>query len=136
MIYEYHLKFKFPENNQVERARVRKLLGGYEVDKFGRAKEPGTPTPLKLIITRIDSSSEIKFYAIEIDPILTSWSTDSLDKNIGHCDLPPGKYKLHLENLRQSPELSTIPTYFVVGMDKFKFTFDPKKSDRSKSCPQ
>lgn len=135
-IYEYSLKFYFPDDNQIERSRVRKILGGNEVDKFGKVRYPGVPTPIRLVITKIDQVPESIIYFIEIDPILTSWGGNSFGKNIGHCDLPPGKYRARLENFRQSTEFFLIPTSFIIGMDKFKTTFDPKKSDRSKSCPQ
>jgi Domain of unknown function (DUF5625) len=136
LVYEYILRFNFPETDQTERARVRGIMGGHEYDKFGKAREPGVPTPIKLVITKADQTPETQIYMIQVDPILTSWGADSFNKNIGFCDLPIGRYRLRLENLRQSPEFASIPTKFVVGVDKYKFAFDPKKSDRSKSCPQ
>ena len=129
LLYEYFLSFKFPEGDQVERARLRKILGGYEVDKFGRALEPGAPTPIVLTITQLIDRTELKIFRKEIDPILTSWGGDSFDKNIGHCDLPPGLYRVRLENMREASEFASMPVKFVVGMNKFKFSFDPKKSD-------
>ena len=136
LIYEYLLRFYFQENNQTDRNRVRKILGGHEIDKSGNAREPGTPTPIRLIITKIDQTPEVKIYSKEINPILTSWGSNSFSKNIGHCDLPPGKYRARLENLNQSNEFPSIPASFIIGMDKFKTTFNPNKSDKNKSCPQ
>lgn len=136
LVYWYSLRFNFPEDDQIERTRVRNILDGYEVDKFGKVQEPGTPTPIRLLITRVDRASENKKYQKEIDPTLTSWGGDNFKKNIDHCDLPPGIYRVRLENLRQSPEFFSIPTFFTIGMDSFKVTFDPKKSDRSKTCLQ
>ena len=136
LVYEFFLRFSFSENDQSERTRVRKIMGGYEYDKSGKALEPGIPTPIRLVITRSDQVPEVQIYMVQMDPILTSWGAASFDKIIGHCDLPIGKYRLRLENLRQSSEFASIPTSFIIGMDKFKFTFNPEKSNRSKSCPQ
>lgn len=137
LLYEYDIRFKFPENDPVERARVRKILGGHEVDKEGKPLKPGTPTPIKLTIFALcKEGKEVEIYSKDIDPILTSWGGDWFGKNIGANDLPLGIYKIRLENKRASSEFSTIPITFGIEMDKFKFTFDPKESDRSKSCPQ
>lgn len=136
LIYEYFLRFGYKSDDQAERARVRKLLGGHEIDRHGAPLEPGISTPIKLTILKIETASSNEWYQKKIDPVLTSWGSGTFDKNIGHCDLPPGNYIARLEGMRSSPELSHVPAEFVIGMNKFKFSFDPNKYDRTKTCPQ
>ncbi len=136
VVYSYYLKFQFSKDDKLERARVRKLLGEPWLDKFGKAREPGVPTPVRLIITQADRPSENIIYRIEIDPLLTSWGIDNFKKMLGHCDLPAGIYRVRLENLRESIEFRDVPINFIIGSSKFKSSFDPKTADRSRTCPQ
>ena len=46
----FSIKFWISENDQAERARVRKLLGGHAVDKTGKPVEPYIATPINLKI--------------------------------------------------------------------------------------
>ncbi len=67
-VYYYYLEFKFPEESQVERALLRKLLGGTAKDRTGKLQEPGIPIPIKLTVTKINQGMEEKIYGKEIDP--------------------------------------------------------------------
>jgi hypothetical protein len=118
--YVYFLRFGFNRHDQAERSRMRKLLGGHEVDKSGKVREPGIPTLFKMVVTRLDNVPEQQVCAHQINPVLTSWGDNSFDKQIGRCDLPVGKYRVRLENLRSSPEFSGVPIHFILGFDTFK----------------
>lgn len=75
------MRFGFPENDQVERARVRKLLGGHGFDKTGKALEPGIPTPINLTIFAVcKDGEEVTIYFQDTNPILTSWGQDVFSK--------------------------------------------------------
>jgi hypothetical protein len=125
--YWYSLKFGFPENDQTERARVRKLLGGHTVNKEGKPTEPGIPTPIQLTILALcKDGKEIVIYSQDADPILASWSDSDFGKNIGSHVLAPGTYRARIVNKRSSPELSSIPIAFEIGMPA-NISFNPSK---------
>jgi Domain of unknown function (DUF5625) len=136
LVYQFDVMFRFPENNSEERARIRKIIGGYELDKNSNPIDPGLLTPLNLVIYKENENSGLIVYQKSITPVLTSWGGDNFKKIMGHCDLTPGRYTVLLKNLAHPKEYESIPTFFVIGMDKFKTTFDPKNIDRNKTCPQ
>jgi Domain of unknown function (DUF5625) len=140
-IYHFSIRFRYPEENEKERSRIKNIIGGHELDKNNNATHPGIKTPVKFII--INNQETTVVYKKTITPILTSWGSDSFSKGngsftkkIGHCDLKPGKYRIFLENISHNKYYLSIQTYLLIGMDKFKPSFDPKKIDRSKTCPQ
>lgn len=135
-VYYFQISFKFPEDNQIERSRVRKIIGGHDLDKNNNPIDPGIPTPLSLMIYKKNSNPAIVVYKKSITPFLTGWGGDDFTKLIGHCDLAPGKYTILLQSHAKPEEYKSVPTFFVIGMDKFKVSFDPKIINRSKTCPQ
>ena len=136
-IYSFSMRFSYSENDQVERARVRKLLGGIAVDKLGKPLEPGTPTPINLTIFAVcRGGQEVAVYSQDVDPILASWGDGRFGKNIGNHVLTPGLYRARLLNKRASPEFKLIPITFEMRMPA-KVVFDPeKKPTRSEPCQQ
>jgi hypothetical protein len=135
-IYEFEIRFKFPEKDQNERSRIRKIIGGHELDKNNSPINPGVPTPVRLTIFKEEAHSKLPVYRKTITPTLSSWGADNFTKNIGHCDLVPGKYSALLESLTPHEEYASVPSFFLIGADTFKVSFDPKKIDRNKTCPQ
>jgi hypothetical protein len=124
----FSIRFWYPESNQVERARIRKLLGGHTVDKDGRPLEPGISTPVSLSILAVCADGrEIEIYSQDADPVLSSWGKDYFGKNIGNHVLSTGTYRARLVNKRSSMELSSVRTTFEVSLPA-KITFDPKKA--------
>ncbi len=135
--YWFFLNFKYPENDQVERSRIRKLLGGISLNEFGVPREPGIPTPILLTIFAVcKDGKEIAVYSQDVDPILSSWGHDHFRKNIGNYALTPGIYRAHLINKRASPEFSSIPITFEMGKAA-NVTFHPEnKAKRREPCPR
>lgn len=135
--YRFSMSFGYPENDQMERARVRKLLGDIAVDKFGKPTNPGTPTPVSLKIFAVcKGGREVEVYSRDADPILASWGDGSFGRNIGVHVLRPGMYRVRLLNGRASPEFISIPITFEIGIPA-KIVFDPEKfSTRSEPCQQ
>lgn len=122
--YWFSMEFWFPENDQKERARIRKLLGGHAVDKAGKPIEPGISTPVNLKIFAVcRDGKEIEVYSQDIDPILTSWGQASFSKTIGTHVLTPGTYRARLVNKRIAQELSSVRITFEIGMPA-KASFD------------
>jgi hypothetical protein len=126
-IYYFSLNFSYKEKDEVDRARVKILIGGNEIDKYGKALHPGVPTPVILRVSAIEAGQENAIYSKEINPILTSWGADSFGKTIGFTELKPGLYKVQLENLRSSPEFNGTPVYLGIGYSKYKQRFIPKE---------
>ena len=130
-IYHFEIRFEYPEGDQAERERVRKLVGGLN--------EPEVlSTPVKLTIYKKKTQNEQIAYQKTIEsPKSTSAASNFYAKNIGHCDLKRGKYRFVLESLAQPQEYASIPTKFIVtfnGILEARLVFI--NVDRSKSCPQ
>jgi hypothetical protein len=112
--YIFSLLFSYKKGDEIDRARVRKLTGGYEVVKSGKVMEPGIPTPVKLRVIAIEATGEKLVYEKETDPILTSWGGDSFAKNIAYVVLQPGDYRIRVESLKDAPELAG--TFIAIGI--------------------
>ena len=133
-VYYFRLRFFFRDRDQADRARVRRLTGGYEVDKFGKALEPGVPTPIQLKVVCIDEGWQSGVvYQKEIDPLLTSWN-GSFDKIIGYTELPPGVYDVHVVLQSAAPAFEGTRVAFTIGYDTFKVAFNNPKLDRRTAC--
>ena len=137
-IYLFDIRFEYPEEDQAERERVRKLVGGYGRDKDNNLIEPGILTPVKLTIFKKQKQGELMIYQKIIkDPETYAGGSGSFAKHIGRCDLKRGKYRFVLESLAQPQEYASIPTNFIVtfsGILEARLIFI--NVDRSKSCPQ
>ena len=128
-IYAFELRFEYPEEDQDERERVRRLVGGLHEPTL-------VPTPVKLTIYKKQAQNEQLFYQKTIADSETSGAgSNNFSKTIGDCDLKRGKYRFVLESLAQPQEYASIPTKFHIGTDP-KLVFIPINIDRSKTCPQ
>ena len=136
-IYEFKLRFEYPEGDQAERERVRNIIGDAARDKDNNLVTPGILTPVKLTIYKKQAQGEQIVYQKTENPYLTSGggSTGYFAKTIGHCDLKRGEYRFVLESLAQPQEYASIPTKFHIGTEP-KLVFIPINIDRSKTCPQ
>jgi hypothetical protein len=134
--YRFYLDFHYLEGDQEERSRVRKIIGGDGVDKNGKPREPGIPTPIKLTIFMKTKESMIMEYQKEMTPLLTTWGGDSFSKNLGYCRLKPGLYHAVLESFSEHSVYSTISTSFDIGSNNIKSTPNLKITDRRIICPQ
>ncbi len=136
-VYAYSMSFHYPKNDQSERTRVQKILGGHEIDKNGKPIEPGVSTPINLTIFKIcKNGKEVEIYSKDFDPILTSWGDTSFEKNLDSHVMVPGIYRARITNRRASTELLGIPITFEMGMPA-KINFDPaKESIKEESCQQ
>ena len=138
-IYHFRMRFEYPGEDRAERERVRNIIGDAARDKDNNLTRPGILTPVKLTIYKKQAQGEQIVYQKTENPYLTSGggSTGSFAKTIGHCDLKRGEYRFVLESLAQPQEYASIPTKFVITFPNiFKFSFNPKDIDRSKTCPQ
>lgn len=133
-IYSYRMSFHFTENNQEQRASLRKLLGGNGVDRNGIPVDRGTPTPVNLTIFALcKDGREVKVYSQDSDPILTSWGAEVFGKQIGSSRLSAGMYRAQLVNKRPSPEFAQTPITFEMGMPA-KISFDPLQDVGGEWC--
>lgn len=126
-VYYFSLRFSFREKEPEDRARVRLLTGGYERNKAGEPIDPGVPTPVLLVVARIDGEKRTEVYQKEIDPLLTSWGSDNFKKQIGFAELQPGIYSVRLILQRATSSFDGTPVDFSIGYDKFKVNFKPNK---------
>lgn len=134
-IYYFSIRFNYHADDDFERNRILKIIGGYQLDKNGLPVEPGVMTPVNLRIFKKQNNSYVEIYKKNVIPVLTSWGGGRFAKDIGRCDLVPGEYRILIEKESKHKEYEDISTYFLIGMDKFKVSFDPENVDRSKTCP-
>lgn len=121
--YIFSLRFGFKKNDEVDRARVKKLVGENAQFKGGT----GVPTPLIFKISVIDATGERPMLQQEIPELrLRSWGGDSFDKHIAYVILKPGHYRISVESLKDAPELVGTPIAFSIGFYA-KATVQPKK---------
>ena len=138
-IYLFRIRFYYPGEDRAERERVRNIIGDAARDKDNNLTRTGILTPVKLTIYKKQAQGERIVYQKTENPYLISGggSTGSFAKTIGACDLKRGEYRFVLESLAQPQEYASIPTKFVITFrSPFKFSFNPKGIDRSKTCPQ
>ncbi|WP_146176046.1 DUF5625 family protein [Chromobacterium haemolyticum] len=132
-VYDFFLEFYYQPGNELDRTRVRKVLGGNALDKTGAPLEPGVTTPVRLEIFKLGENYVCRVFQKQLSPTLTSWGGDSFGKNIGGKLLFPGTYHLRLESLSGNPAYASIKTDFVVGMDRFKTTVS-KNMEKVQEC--
>ena len=130
-IYLFRIRFEYPEEDQAQREHVRKLVGGLNEPKV-------LLTPVKLTILKKQAQrEEIVYQKIIESPKATFNGSGYFAKLIGACDLKRGEYRFVLESLAQRQEYASIPTKFHITFPSiFKFSYNLKDIDRSKTCPQ
>jgi hypothetical protein len=128
--YNFRLNFYFRWNDQVDRKRVRKLLGAFH--PAWKEADPGVPTPLLL---QVSCTNGTVVDQKEIDPLLTSWGGNSFSKLIGFTRLFPGTYDVRLILQQAAPAFDgTRVTFSIAGIPKSNFKSQP--SDWRTTCPQ
>lgn len=135
-VYNFAIRFQYPKGDQGARGEIQKIIGKQDVDKYGELIDPGVITPLTISILKKNENSEISVYENTTSPALTSWTDGSFTKKIGYCDLELGHYRVIIKKSGSHGEYENIPTFFLIGMDRFKIAFDKRNFDRSKTCPQ
>lgn len=107
------LQFKFNENDENDRLRVQRLVGGtyYDGDfkkRNGRLVQnaPGLPVLLNINVTSISTSKETVVYnkKIKVGKKISSGG-GNFDRVIDDIQLAPGRYRLDVENVEEHPEL-------------------------------
>lgn len=114
--YRFTLLFLYKENDEEDRARVRKLAGGQGVDKNFKLIEPGIPISLKVKINIIDSTGERTMFEQEVSELsLSGWGSGRFSKRIIYLTLKPGHYRVSIETLKDVPELLGTSVIFQIG---------------------
>lgn len=129
MGYFFALEFLFKD--QEDRARVKKFMGESGEHKDG---DPGVSTPLRLAIYIVDASGEHLVLEHEIEQLrLTSWGSNFFDKIFALIRLTPGRYRIHLESLKDAPEFRGTSVRFQIGRNAKTFgsTIDNNSSTPS-----
>lgn len=119
--YLFNILLMYKEGDQVDRARVRKLAGAYDMDKSGKLIEPGVPIQLRFKIYSIEAEEErtlLENTILQSEEIRTiSHSATSFNKQFAVVDLKPGHYRISVESLKDVPELIGTPVMFQIGRD-------------------
>lgn len=117
-IYIFILRFGFNKSDKADRARVRKLVGGHMIDKYGKLIEPGIPIVLRIGVNVIGATGGRQFFEKEFSDLkLTSSGDDFFSKEIVSLALLPGHYQISVESLMDVPELHGTNIFFVIGSD-------------------
>ncbi|MDD5300171.1 MAG: DUF5625 family protein [Gallionella sp.] len=115
-LYTFLLLLKWSENDKTENARIAKFMGDGVYDpKTNKQTNTGMPIPLRLKISRLDPAGEISIYDEEIiNEELQSMGPKELEKVAHRIKLPTGNYRVHVEALRDIPELAATPIQFGI----------------------
>lgn len=117
--YVFSINFHFPEKDQDEWARIKKIIGD-DGQGQGRAEfNPGILTPVKLSIFRAEQGAWVLVHEKNITPTLTSWGGDYFKKIIEGRKLVVGEYRVVLESFARPIEYASIPTKFGIGMFRY-----------------
>lgn len=114
-LYTFILIFQW-SNDVAERAHLVRFRGdgGYDPKTHKRLNN-GLPIPLRLKISRLDPPGELSIYDKEItEEELSGYSTKEFTKIIDRIKLSPGNYRVHVEALRDIPELAATPIQFGI----------------------
>ena len=115
-IYSFDLRFMYKEDDQTDRARVRKLTGDDGTDKTGKLIDPGAFILLNLKIYRLEAQRESLVIVKESsEQPLYSWGGDSFNKTILDIPLDIGHYRIRIENLKDAPELVGTKINFQIA---------------------
>jgi len=115
-IYSFSLVFMFGEHNSIDRARAKRLAGGYDLDQWGRLVNPGLAIFLELEIRQIQPISQstlVKMNSSELP--LSSWGGDNFSKVIYDAHLNPGDYKVSVTSLVSFPEEEGAKVFFSIA---------------------
>lgn len=114
--YIFSLCFNFKKDDQVDRARVKKLTGDPWPHKH---RDTGIPTPLRLKISVIEPAGERLLVDKEISELkFNSFGASFFRKEIDQVELEPGQYRISVESLSNVPELADVKVVFSIGHDK------------------
>ncbi len=100
--YIFSLCFTYKEKDQVDRARVKKLVG-YQY----KNSDTGVATPLRLKISVINQAGEKVIVDKEVLELrLRTWGGGWFEKHIDYIKLMPGDYRVSVTSLTNIPELA------------------------------
>lgn len=116
-LYTFILTFQL-NDDAVTRAGVAKFMGdgGYDPKTHKRLNN-GQPIPLRLTISNLNSSSDIPIFdKVIIEEELEAFRGDAkgFSKIIDRIKLSSAKYRVHVEALRDIPELTATPIEFGI----------------------
>ena len=128
--YYFKILFGFPEGDQAERERIRKIVG--------ELNEPALlPAPIKLTIFKKQAQDEQIYYQKTMEKsAVDSFTVEYFAATLGKCILPRGEYRFVLESLASSREYESIAMFFRISVNpKTMIDVNRKnKFSRSKSC--
>ena len=116
--YRYPFFLIFPFKGNEERERIRKLLGSSRHTNDGKYVEPGIPINLKITISIIEPSGERILSEQEVSAVgIQTTSVSGFMREIEQHKfrMPPGLYRVTVENLKGIPEFADIKVVFVIA---------------------
>jgi len=116
--YPFDLIFTFREGDEADRARVRKLVGGWDREKInGEIAEPGIPILLQISISVIEASGERPFFEKEIlTKAMWAYGSDRFYREIDTIHIPPGFYNVKVQSLKGIPELAATKIMLFIHL--------------------
>lgn len=107
--YNFELRFMFQKDDQIDRARVKKLVG--EQGNNGSNINLGISTPLKIKIEKLDLANNYVIYEGDVSEMpVSSYGADHFTKIIYRLELAPGDYRVIILNKTAIRELSGTKT--------------------------
>ena len=108
--YIVSFRLGFKEGDPLSRAKVRKLVGEVDKDKYGNLLIPGIPISIRIrIVANQPSDLETKFEKIFEAQRMNGCSAEHCYSEIVGVKLKPGRYRIEFENIKKIPELRDVP---------------------------
>jgi hypothetical protein len=107
--YWFELQFWHKGKDEVEKARIKKLVGSGSINREGNPIDSGIPIPLKITISIIDESGEHVVTEKEVFVgMQMSGGGGHWDRGIGAILIPAGHCRITVESMRDIPELTDV----------------------------
>jgi hypothetical protein len=116
-LYAFNINFHFIENDQEDRARVRKLTGSYEKNVSGVLLTPGASMIVNLRIEKVEPTENVVIFNKKINTheiAISSWGANSFTKELAAHTLSEGRHRVIIELIQLSPELEKSSISFSI----------------------
>jgi hypothetical protein len=113
--HQFGLMFRVSMDQPKAFERVRGLMGSPDRLANGQYESLGVPLKVRLRIHSLEEGGKPFAYdqIIQEFPMM-GYTEEGFIKKFLTLDLVPGRYKIHLENLRAAPELAGIKSQFLL----------------------
>lgn len=102
-------------DDEAERERLEKVIGGWGRDKEGKRIKPGMQIPLKISINVIEQSREHTVFEKEMFlGDLWAGGYHGYCREIGYIEIPAGRCRITVQSMKDIPELANSKVILAI----------------------